>query len=67
MSGPAAPAGSKSSVSSSVGTTSARPSGLGLNLPSTYDDVPVSSIRGIIAKRLAESKVCIVGKSIFVS
>lgn len=27
--------------------------------PSTYEDIPVSNIRGVIAKRLGESKVII--------
>lgn len=52
VSGPGAPAPS----SPGTGTTSERPSGLGKNLPSTYKDVPVSNIRAVIAKRLAESK-----------
>ncbi|XP_046748242.1 dihydrolipoyllysine-residue acetyltransferase component of pyruvate dehydrogenase complex-like [Diprion similis] len=56
VAGPQSPAASKSSSSSAIGNTSERPSGLGKNIPSTYKDVPVSNIRAVIAKRLAESK-----------
>ncbi|XP_012267867.2 dihydrolipoyllysine-residue acetyltransferase component of pyruvate dehydrogenase complex-like isoform X2 [Athalia rosae] len=53
---PALSKASKQQDLSSSEITSERPSGLGKNIPSAYKDVPVSNIRGIIAKRLAESK-----------